>query len=204
MAKNYFFFPKAGGPPLSQWAGGQLARDEHKTGASALYKPTPPTFYQRVAGSQPARSKGQHMHFLSKRPEAYLCVPGTQSLTPSSSTPTDPHWGSQGLGSQFCFLIHLEGFWENLSLGVEGRKELPVSLTQLRQSSGLPWAAHFERSTWLRGILEVIREGRSQYKVQGWPMGKSPTTLPWGLLPWETEPPRRPCKGHKSVYRCHT
>lgn len=59
---------------LSQWAGGQLAGDEHKTGASALYKPTPPMFYQRVAGSQPARSKGQHTHFLSKRPEKPICV----------------------------------------------------------------------------------------------------------------------------------
>lgn len=117
MAKNDFLFPKAGVPPLSQWAGGQLAGDEHKTGASALYKPTPPTFYRRVAGSEPARSKGLHTNFLSKRPEAYCAC---QELRASNHQAQQqiPIRGSQGLKSQFCFLFYPKGFWESLSFSV--------------------------------------------------------------------------------------
>lgn len=51
MAKNDFLFPKAGGLPLSQWAGGQLVGDEHKTGVSALYKLTPPMVCGGVTAS---------------------------------------------------------------------------------------------------------------------------------------------------------
>lgn len=157
------------------------ARQEH---LRCINQHLPRSVYQRVAGSQPTRSKGQHLHFLSKRPEASLCVRAR-----NSEPLTDPRQGVLGPWESFLLPVPSQRLLGK-SQPQCGRNKVPVrtdrqqpsSLTQLRQRG----------STWLiKRRPELRREGVGIKWCEPGQRAKLLTSLPRGLLPSHRQSPRQ-------------